>query len=161
MINMDNYGRKEVGRMFYYCAKCTNIKNIPKADSVEHCELCDTVMQPVPKEYLMPNGSFFKSQEARKQLIALIQSSDTYDEEFCARKEEARHAVEEAERKRIETMNQKLEQEQFHMTCPMCGSRSVQRISAVGKYAKIGMFGILGADDLGKTWKCKVCGSKF
>lgn len=47
------------------------------------------------------------------------------------------------------------------MTCPVCGSRSVQKISAVGKYAKIGVLGILGADDLGKTWKCTVCGSKF
>lgn len=45
--------------------------------------------------------------------------------------------------------------------CEVCGSRSVQKISAVGKYAKIGVLGILGADDLGKTWKCTVCGSKF
>ena len=54
-----------------------------------------------------------------------------------------------------------MEQEQFHLTCPVCGSHSVQKISTVGKYAKIGAFGILGADDLGKRWKCKVCGAKF
>ena len=47
------------------------------------------------------------------------------------------------------------------MSCPVCGSKNVQKISIVGKYAKIGVFGILGADDLGKRWKCNVCGSKF
>lgn len=36
------------------------------------------------------------------------------------------------------------------MSCPVCGSKNVQKISTVGKYAKIGVFGILGADDLGK-----------
>ena len=76
-------------------------------------------------------------------------------------KEELKEAAKAEEQRHIAETNQKMQQEQFHMTCPVCGSRSVQKISAVGKYAKIGVLGILGADDLGKTWKCTVCGSKF
>ena len=45
--------------------------------------------------------------------------------------------------------------------CPICGSTNLSKLSNVGKAAKIGLFGILGAGDLGKTWKCNNCGSKF
>lgn len=147
--------------MFYYCAKCANIKKFTKGNSTETCEVCGTPMQPVPAEYLMPNGNFFKSQDARQNFISAIQSSDTYAPEIGGKKEEVKREIEEEKQQRIQEMNQKMEQEQFHLTCPVCGSHSVQKISTVGKYAKIGAFGILGADDLGKRWKCKVCGAKF
>ena len=147
--------------MFYYCAKCANIKKVTKVNDTVPCEVCGTPMQPVPAEYLMPNGNFFKSQEARQNFISAIQSSDTYDPEIGGKKEEVKREIEEEKQQRIQEINQKMEQEQFHLTCPVCGSHSVQKISTVGKYAKIGAFGILGADDLGKRWKCKVCGAKF
>lgn len=148
--------------MFYYCPKCANIKKInSKADSSIVCELCKTDMQAVPSEYLMTNGNFFKSQEARQKFITSIQSSDTYDSEIGDNKEELKQAVEAEKQKHIQEMNKKMAQEQFHMTCPICGSHSIQKVSTVGKYTKIGLLGILGADDLGKRWKCKVCGAKF
>ena len=31
----------------------------------------------------------------------------------------------------------------------------------VGKIVKVSTLGILGAGDLGKTWKCEACGCKF
>ena len=147
--------------MFYYCVKCANIKKITKANDTEPCEVCGTTMQPVPAEYLMPNGNFFKSQDVRQNFISAIQSSDTSDPEIGGKNEEVKRELEEEKQQRIQEMNQKMEQEQFQLTCPVCGSHSVQKISTVGKYAKIGAFGILGADDLGKRWKCKVCGAKF
>ena len=133
--------RKEVKEMFYYCKKCANIENIKSKDNQTMCKVCGSNMQPVPQEYLMTNGSFFKSQEAKK--------------------EEIRKENDAKEQGRIDETNEKMRQEQFHMSCPVCGSKNVQKISTVGKYAKIGVFGILGADDLGKRWKCNVCGSKF
>lgn len=54
-----------------------------------------------------------------------------------------------------------IEKEKHKPTCPICGSTNLTKLSNVGKAAKVGFFGIFGAGDLGKTWKCKNCGSKF
>lgn len=45
--------------------------------------------------------------------------------------------------------------------CPICNSTKLKQISAVKKASKISLFGIYGAGDLGKTWQCENCGSKF
>lgn len=45
--------------------------------------------------------------------------------------------------------------------CPYCSSADLSKISSFGKAAKISLFGLFGADDLGKTWKCNHCGAKF
>ena len=153
--------RKEVKGMFCYCKKCANIENIKSKENQTMCKVCGSNMQPVPQEYLMTNGSFFKSQEARKELIQVIEAGENYDAEVGSKKEEIRKENDAKEQERIDETNEKMRQEQFHMSCPVCGSKNVQKISTVGKYAKIGVFGILGADDLGKRWKCNVCGSKF
>lgn len=46
--------------MFYYCAKCANIKKVTKANDTQPCEVCGTPMQPVPAEYLMPKKNVMK-----------------------------------------------------------------------------------------------------
>ena len=64
--------------MFCYCEKCANIKNISfKTNQNMQCDLCGAIMKPVPNEYLMPNGSFFKSQKAREEFITLIKEKET------------------------------------------------------------------------------------
>ncbi len=45
--------------------------------------------------------------------------------------------------------------------CPICGSTSLSRISTSKKVAKIAFFGLYGAGDIGKTWKCNNCDSRF
>lgn len=45
--------------------------------------------------------------------------------------------------------------------CPICGSTNLKKLSVFGKVAKVKMFGIFGAGDLGKTYKCGDCGVKF
>ena len=96
-----------------------------------------------------------------REIITFIKANAMYDESVGEKKEELQQLRDKEEKERISATNEKMEREQFKLTCPACGSKSVQKISTVGKYAKVGMFGILGADDLGKTWKCKVCGCKF
>ena len=86
--------------MFYYCAKCANIKKVTKGNDTVPCEVCGTPMQPVPAEYLMPNGNFFKSQDARQNFISAIQSSDTYDPEIGGKKEEVKREIEEEKQQR-------------------------------------------------------------
>ena len=76
--------------MFYYCAKCANIENIKAKDNQAVCKVCGSNMQPVPQEYLMANGSFFKSQESRNELIQAIESGENYDSEIGGNKEAIR-----------------------------------------------------------------------
>ena len=45
--------------------------------------------------------------------------------------------------------------------CPFCSSTNLTKISSVGKAVKISLFGLFGADDMGKTWRCNNCGGKF
>ena len=75
--------------MFYYCAKCANIENMKSRDNQVVCKVCESKMQPVPQEYLMTNGSFFKSQESRNELIQVIESGENYDSEIGSKKEES------------------------------------------------------------------------
>lgn len=74
--------------MFYYCKKCANIENMKAKDNQAVCKVCGSNMQPVPREYLMTNGSFFKSQESRKEFIQVIESGENYDSEIGSKKEE-------------------------------------------------------------------------
>ena len=86
----------------------------------------------------------------KKCAIQVIEAGENYDAEVGSKKEEIRKENDAKEQERIDETNEKMRQEQFHMSCPVCGSKNVQKISIVGKYAKIGVFGILGADDFRK-----------
>lgn len=61
------------------------------------------------------------------------------------------------------TQRELARQEALHPTpkCPICGSTKLTKISTITKAAKISAFGIYGAGDIGKTYKCNNCGGKF
>ena len=44
--------------------------------------------------------------------------------------------------------------------CPTCGSTNIQKISGTKRWLSTGLFG-LASSDVGKSWKCNNCGSKF
>ncbi len=45
--------------------------------------------------------------------------------------------------------------------CPICGSTNLSKITVGRKAVKIGVLGVFGMGDAGKTWRCNNCGSKF
>lgn len=45
--------------------------------------------------------------------------------------------------------------------CPICGSTNLKKITGTRKAMKIGLFGLFGAGDLGKTYQCCKCGARF
>ncbi len=67
--------------------------------------------------------------------------------------------------KEVERNNNQIRQEYYTNKnvpqCPICQSTDLSKISSVWKAARIGLFGIFGADDIGKTWECNNCGCKF
>ena len=68
---------------------------------------------------------------------------------------------EELHKKELEEKVQEYQASKPQKECPVCHSSSIVKISNVGKVVKVGVFGILGAGDLGKTWKCEACGCEF
>lgn len=67
--------------------------------------------------------------------------------------------------KEVERNNNQIRQEYYTNKnvpqCPICQSTDLSKISSVWKAARIGLFGMFGADDIGKTWECNNCGCKF
>lgn len=147
--------------MFYCCSRCANIKKSNSKDSSIKCDVCNSDMKEVPGEYLMPNGNFFKSQEIRNRFVEKIKLNEEFDETTADNKDVILTEKKEKEQAEIKAKNEEMEAKEFHITCPVCGSHSVKKIFAVGKYGKVYVFGLLGADTLGKTYKCNVCGAKF
>lgn len=145
--------------MFVYCKKCGTICSSTKHQGV--CDVCDSDMFDVPREYLTASGLMFVSQEKRKEFENVIRQNDDYDEEIAKNREiivkekEAIRAAEIAEK--IDSYNKT----RMRAQCPVCHSTSLDKISNVGKVVKVGVFGILGAGDIGKKYKCKACGYRF
>lgn len=151
--------------MFYYCEKCAHIENIKNANSSDiKCPACEQEMKVVPNEYLMPNGNFFKSPNGRNDLIEFIKNGQNYDSDISEQKDSIIAQKNAEEKARIEQRNEELqaeEEEIFSLECPICHKKSISRISTVGKVAKVYAFGVFGVGDLGKKYRCNICGAKF
>lgn len=106
---------------------------------IRKCPLCG-------REYLKPKAICDKCD------IVLMKLSD-YERLGM----EANHANFQKEVERQE----KLQKQQNIPKCPICQSTNLSKITNTRKAGKIALFGIFGAGDLGKTWKCNNCGSKF
>lgn len=61
----------------------------------------------------------------------------------------------------IESICAETKNEKPTLSCPICKSTNLSKISTAKKAAKISLFGIFGAGDVGKTYKCNKCGTKF
>ena len=145
--------------MFKYCKKCGLIKNIKSNNSA--CPVCESELLNVPKEYLTPTGIMFISPSARQEFENIVKSSDEYDEELATQREKILSQKEDAHKKEIAQKVSEYNSKKPQKICPVCHSTSISKISNIGKVAKVTAFGILGAGDLGKTWRCNSCGYKF
>ncbi len=145
--------------MFMYCKKCGLIKNVKTKDTF--CPCCDLLMYDVPDNYLTPSKLMFISPEKRSEFVQFIECSPEFDATISEKKQDVIKSKEELHKQEIELKVQEYNNTVPHKKCPVCQSKSIKKISNVGKVVKVGAFGILGAGDLGKTWKCDTCGCKF
>ena len=145
--------------MFVYCKKCGFIKNVKTSQNI--CMACEIPLEPVPKEFLTDTGLMFSSQSAREKFEKIIQESEEYDANVKSQREEIISQKEAMRQKEIAEQVEIYKNAKPQKVCPICHSTVISKISNVGKIVKVGAFGILGAGDIGKTWKCNTCGSKF
>lgn len=84
-----------------------------------------------------------------------------YDNPLRDRKAEELRKAEEEKCRNIDVDKVVAQLRASKITCPVCGSQSISRIPGMGKAVKIGLFGLYGADELGKTFRCDDCGYRF
>ena len=82
--------------------------------------------------------------------------------------EENRHETEaaaieyiEQERKKAFENNYTIDKASYTYKWEQIGTSETDLVDYVKKATKIGLFGLFDAGDIGKTWKCNNCGSKF
>lgn len=132
---------------------------------------CKELMNKIIDEEHMNKTEFSKSFDESCASGDKLKVINLLVEHFQCDFEEAHHICEyfidhtplpsELTQQQIQKVNQEAQDLLGKPTCPICGSTNLTKISTMGKAAKVGFFGILGVGDLGKTWKCKHCGSKF
>ena len=145
--------------MFVYCKKCGYIT---KQKQPQHsCPVCEVYMTDVPKEYLNSSKTMFASQVLRNKFEENIKQSEEFDIHIYSVRDKIL-SEKEAERKtEIENKVLKYNQARIKLICPICHSENISKISNVGKFVKISAFGVLGAGDIGKKYRCNSCGYRF
>ena len=145
--------------MFMYCKKCCFIKNIKKNDAT--CPACEINLEAIPKQFLTETGLMFSSQSTREEFENFVRSTPDYDENAAFQRNIVIAQKDELHKKEVAQKIQEYKNTRPQKSCPVCRSTSISKISNVGKIVKVSTLGILGAGDLGKTWKCEACGCKF
>ena len=147
-----------VNDMFLYCKKCGLIT---RADKSQACPACEIAMSSVPQEYLTSSGLMFVSQNAKKEFEEVIKNSEDFDAQAFAMRESIIAKKKELADSELQEKVSEYQQSAPKARCPVCQSQALTKISNLGKVVKVSAFGILGAGDIGKTYKCGNCGYKF
>ena len=135
------------------CKRCGHIEMWQK-ELIPVCEYCNSEL--VDTEYILQDvlehGEI--KPEIRKTIFEkYIKNSPLYSEEAVKNREEK-------ESWQMISLPSSYKSKNIPK-CPTCGSTNICKITNTHKAGKIALFGIFGAGDLGKTWKCNNCGSKF
>lgn len=145
--------------MFVFCSKCGLIS---KKSTFTTCPVCAMTLEIVPDAYLTASKNLFLSQEARTDFIKnVIETNPVFDKKLASSRDVI---LKENEVRHQKEVNQKVfqyKENRITYKCPVCGSDNLSAISTIGKVAKISLFGVWGAGDLGKKRYCNSCGSKF
>lgn len=145
--------------MFVYCKRCGLITKQKHAQ--ELCPACEIPMDNVPSEYLSASGVMFASQESRKEFEKAIMQNPEFDSEASFERDSIIQQKETERKAEIDEKVSEYNKNRIKFTCPICHSENLSKISNVGKVVKVGVFGILGAGDIGKKYRCNVCGYRF
>lgn len=145
--------------MFVYCKRCGLITK--QKNKQDLCPACEIPMEAVPGEYLTSSGMMFSSQQLRKEFEESIKLGEDFDVQASVERDEKIAQKEISHKAEIEEKVSEYNKNRIKFTCPVCHSENLSKISNVGKLVKVSAFGILGAGDIGKKYKCNACGYRF
>lgn len=165
----------EVFLMLMYCKKCGDLSIAYSWEKDNTCCVCGSPVYPIPEKYLLiwkgkPDVDTIDKNKKDQFIEECIKSSPEFDQKLFDEHDAIVDKIMKRSRE-IEAVSDAIAQGANPKTafktagniphCPICGSTKLSKISGAKKAIKIGLFGIFGAGDLGKTWKCENCGSKF
>ena len=136
-----------------YCPKCGHIETLGISKT---CDYCGSPLKET--EYIFDEAIEYGDikPEIRKAIFEkYIKNNPLYSEEAVKDREEKE------DWEMISLPSSYKPKEDNIPKCPICQSTNLSKITNTRKAGKIALFGIFGAGDLGKTWKCNNCGSKF
>ena len=135
-----------------YCPKC-GYQGIYETGK-EKCQYCGT--KELPTKYDWDKwlfGGEYPDNLAEIIFDEYIKGNSQFDEELYRSRINKEKLLQQASLDK--------QREQNKPKCPICQSTNLSKITTTSKAGKIVLFGIFGAGDIGKTWKCNNCGSKF
>ncbi len=161
--------------MLMYCKKCGDLSIGYPWQNDKKCCVCKSPVYPVPEKYLLFfDGEIYDNNLDKTKKDQFIEECVKSSSEFDQKLFDEHDAIVDKiikKNEKIEAISDAIAQGAepkiaFKTAgniphCPICGSAKLSKISGAKKAVKIGLFGIFGACDLGKTWKCENCGSKF
>ncbi len=145
--------------MFVYCKRCALIANVNAVGS--KCPVCEITFEQVPREYLTSKGFMFDSQAAKKEFEDTIINSEDFNKAAYERRDDVIARKKKEKQKEVDEKVKLYKSSLPEKKCPVCHSLALEKISNMGKVVKVSTLGILGAGDIGKTWRCNSCGLKF
>lgn len=161
--------------MLVYCKKCGRTIMNNRGKEIL-CDICDSPMYPVPKQYLDvdENGELFDDlfgDDMRDKFIEeCVKTAPEFDQELF----DERPYI---QKKRSQEYNRMLNAHEAIRAgadpklafknggqnlpkCPACGSLNVKKIGSVERATSVGLFGLF-SKKIGKSFECKNCGMMF
>lgn len=141
---------------FIKVSMCRHCGYMPDSRIAEICHFCGYPLEEYETQYTQEewfNMEYAESSKVRESIFEnVIKKSTEFSENAMLRREI------QAEKELSEFIDQARKRNQ--VTCPYCGSVSVNKISLTKRVLLSGFFGI-ASPTIGKQWHCNDCNSEF
>lgn len=144
--------------MLCYCKKCGRIAQEEYGESKQICDYCNSIMQYVPKQFLIGKRGIALNNDLKQQFIdEYIKSSPEFDQYLFEHRDKDLFNRRMEDRAILEHGKAILAQTP---KCPSCGSSNISSIGVLDRAVSFGLVGF-ASSKLGKTHKCNHCGTTW
>ncbi len=152
--------------MLCYCKKCGRIAQESYDSNQEICDYCNSIMQYIPKQFLLGKRGVAINDELKEQFInEYIKSSPEFDQYLFDHRDEDLHNRRMENKAKLEHGKAILEGRdkgnKFGVECPYCHSTDTKKITNTSKAVHTAFFGIFSVSRNSKQFHCNQCGSDF
>lgn len=149
----------------WFCPVCGEVHPFYLPNEHTFCKKAEWINTHVPLQYALDAWGDSDGPEGYKEQIRKLfyynnpQYSPYWDEK--RREDDESFAYELKAGVRNDTFDCLVTHTEPTVTCPVCGSTNVTKISGKDKALKMFFCGVLAAGEVAKTFKCESCGYKF